>query len=406
MAVNLRTSRSFNMFLKVMYAVFITPRYRVRVENREFIAKLKPPYALLPNHVGFWDPFFVSYYTPHPVQYVVTDRQFRVPVVRFLLGLVGAIPKSKAISDFETVRNIFRVKQKNGIVGIFAEGMRNWNGCALEPLYSASKLLKVLKIPVVVPLLKGAYMVLPRWSRIPNRGPITIEYIQAFTTDEIKSMSVDEIHGRLSDIYSYSEWEYQREHMHVYKGRRRAEHIELALFICPECTSIGGLRSKRHVLTCSSCGYSVEYNMHGFFERSDGHVRFDNVKDWDTWQLDHLKRLLDDAKGNGKTDPVMSDDRCVVWRGYRREPEQKHTCGRLSLFVDRFEIDTAGGGKIVHTLDKVQGINVQLREVMEYYFEDFLYTFQFEDPWVSGYKWMVAVNLLHGKKPLSADLLS
>jgi hypothetical protein len=42
---------------------------------------------------------------------------------------------------------------------------------------------------------------------------------------------------------------------------------------------------------------------------------------------------------------------------------------------------------------------------MEYYHGDALYTFRFNDPWVSGYKWMTAVNLLNGKDPINADFL-
>ena len=380
-------------------------RYRVRVENKELVKKLKGPYAIMPNHVGFWDPFLINFHVPYLIQYVVSDYQFRIPIMKFLLSLVGAIPKSKAISDFETVRNIFRVKQNKGVIGIFPEGMRNWDGCNLPPLHATSKLIKALKIPVVVPILKGAYLVLPRWTRNRSRGVITIEYKQGFTAGEIKQMDVDAIHQRLEELISYNEWEYQREKMHTYRGRTRAEHIELVLFTCPECSSLGKMRSERDRLFCGSCGYSVVYSPYGFFEKSDHPEKaaiYDNVRDWNVWQLDNLAAVVEKAKSAADGVPLFSDERCVVWRGYRREPMQQHTRGTAVLFTDRIEIQTADN-TIVHPLDDVHGINVQVKEVVEYYYDEALYMYRFEDPWVSGYKWMTAVNILKGKDPVNAE---
>ncbi len=402
MAVKIKTSRHFFRFIKITLGGFLLARYRPRAENREMLRTLKPPYVVMPNHVGFWDPFIINFYVPHLIQYVVSDYQFRIPIMRFLLGLVGAIPKSKAISDFETVRNIFRVKQNKGLIGIFPEGMRNWDGCNLPPLYATAKLLKALKIPVMVPILKGAYMVLPRWKRKPNRGRVTVEFKTGFTAEEIKKLTVDEIFDRLGELIRYNEWDYQREAMHKYKGRSRAEHIELVLFACPSCNSLGAMRSRGEILSCSSCGYAVKYNIHCFFEsRNGGELFFDNVRDWNVWQLQALSSRAREAQSNGNG-VLFSDDRCVVWRGYRREPMQRYLEGAVTLFGDRIEIKTADE-TVVHKLEAVHGINVQLHEVVEYYHGDALYMYKFEDPWVSGYKWMTAVNLLKGKDPVNAE---
>jgi len=75
---------------------------------------------------------------------------------------------------------------------------------------------------------------------------------------------------------------------------------------------------------------------------------------------------------------------------------RRYAEGKIALFKDRIEIRTADV-TIVHAIDDVHGINVQLREVVEYYHEEALYMFKYDDPWVSGYKYMTAVNLLMGK---------
>ena len=405
MAVKLNTSRSLFKFFKMTLGLFLVIRYRSHVENKGILKEFKPPYAIMPNHVGFWDPFLVNFYIPYLVQYVVSDYQFRIPIMKFLLGLVGAIPKSKAISDFETVRNIFRVKQNKGVIGIFPEGMRNWDGCKLPTLYATAKLLKALKVPVIVPIIKGAYMVLPRWKRKPNRGRVTIEFKVGFTAEQIKSMDVDQIHDRLGELIKYNEWEYQRKAMLKYRGKTRAEHIELVLFACPKCKTLGAMRSNGQYLHCSHCGYSVVYNVHCFFESPNGDsssVFFDNVRDWNVWQLEHLESLAKEMKSAKSDEPLFTDERCVVWRGYRREPMERYHAGTVALFGDRIEI-WSDGEKVIHPIEDVHGINVQLHEVVEYYYEDALYMFRFEDSSVSGYKWMTAVNLLLGKDPVNAE---
>jgi 1-acyl-sn-glycerol-3-phosphate acyltransferase len=149
----------------------------------------------------------------------------------------------------------------------------------------------------------------------------------------------------------------------------------------------------------------LAYNKYGFFEGKDGDVRFDNVKDWDDWQLENLKRVVDEAKSGNGTEPLFGDANGVIWLGYRREPMKKFKKGTLTLYIDRIEFLANDGELIVHTLDEVHGINVQRDEVMEYYIEDSLFTFRFDDPWVSGYKWMATVNLLKGKKAVNADFL-
>ena len=76
--------------------------------------------------------------------------------------------------------------------------------------------------------------------------------------------------------------------------------------------------------------------------------------------------------------------------------------GTAALFNNRIEMQ-APGRTVVHHIEAIHGVNVQLREVVEYYHEEALYMFKFEDPWVSGYKWMAAVNVLKGKDPVNAE---
>lgn len=402
----LRYNSKFNEFLRYTIGIFLDRRYSLQVEHKDLIDGMEAPYVILPNHVSFWDPFFVSYFIPKPVFYVVSDMQFRRPIIRILLSLVGAIPKSKAVSDFETVRNIFRIKQRKGIIGIFPEGRRNWDGHSNLPLFATAKLIKALKLPVIIPLLKGAYLSLPRWSRDHKKGAITVDFREGFSIDELKVKSVDEIHSKLSELIVYDEWAYQRGLMMEFKNRHRAEHVELTLFICPECNNTGKLRSHRHTLSCSSCGYTVIYNTFGFFETETGEPKFDTVRSWNLWQLEYIRSRIERAKDAESKDPIISDGPVWVRKGYRTEFMKKLERGRLSLFADRLEVSGNNGNKtLTFHIDQVRGVNVQLYEILEFYYGEDLYSFHFKNIWVSGYKWMVALNILRGEDAFSSDFL-
>ncbi len=110
--------------MKSLFGIYLRQKFKLSAENSE-ACLVPPPFLLLANHTNFWDPFLLSLYTPEPIYFVTADEYFRNPFLKFLLGLAGAIPKSKFISDQMTVIDIFRIKRKGGVIGIFPEGKRN-----------------------------------------------------------------------------------------------------------------------------------------------------------------------------------------------------------------------------------------------------------------------------------------
>jgi len=395
----LRASRRFNGFLRLTFGTWLIRRYRLRAENLELVKTTRPPYVVLPNHVCFWDPFFVGFFIRDPIFFVTSDRQFRNRILRFLLSLVGAIPKSKAIADFETVRSIFEVKKRGGIVGIFAEGRRNWDGHSLPPLYATAKLIKALGLPVVVPILKGAFLALPRWSRKRRKGPVTVEFTQAFTEEELGALSVEKIYERMSEALRYDEWEYQRDRMARYRSRNRADGLDLALFVCQSCHEVGTLETRRHDLYCTSCGHSVTYTEYGFFGDES---RFATVRDWNLWQLDYLSTYFDQKKRTAPEQAIFADGPGWMLIGHKRNAMKRHCRGTLWIYPQKLEFACETGERSEFPMSRIAGANVQTEERMEFYYENRLYSFAFDGN-VSGYKWMVSISLLKGADVFTVD---
>ncbi|MCF7928982.1 MAG: 1-acyl-sn-glycerol-3-phosphate acyltransferase [Spirochaetales bacterium] len=429
-------SRAFYLLLRNTLARHFTRRRYWVCENCELPRKIKPPYLVMPNHNCPWDPFTVGYFVPHPVQYVVADAQFRNRLMRFVLGLVGSVPKTKSMSDMESLRNIMDLKKRGAVIGIFPEGQSPWDGHALPVIESTSKLIKLLKVPVIVPLIQGSYLTRPRWAKKLRHGRVTVTHKLAFTPEEIKKMKPDEIHQRLAGYLDYDEYEFQKKHMYRYDGTDRAENLEFALFACPACGGLSTMRSKKNDYRCTSCGFAVRYDVYGMFDKladgnpdagreafdstdaavHQGHGSFERrrlhpaeepffrtIRDWNLWQLGALHEWVDQYRHEPPGTLLHSDGGIKFSTGYRDHPLVLRGNGRLDLYTDRLEFSVesgrASGRRFTFPFTKLNGINVQNNEKLEFYYNNLLYSFDGYDNLVAGYKWLMILRYLQESSP-------
>lgn len=383
-------------FIKPLLGVGMSKKFNVEFEYEDGVFKLEAPYFVCPNHVSFWDPFIVNTGLPPRIHYLISDANFVNPIRKAFLGLTGGIPKAKSVSDMSAVRKMVRVIKAGRCVGVYPEGKRTWDGKTLPLFYSASKMIKSFKIPVVVPISKGMFLSNPRWGNKPRIGKVKISYHIELTTEEIEKLSVDEIHARLTKVLAYNEYDYQREVMVPYKSKNPAEYLEKALYVCPHCKTIGKTRSKKDRFFCEECGYEVRYNEYGFFEPVKEKLYFDNIADWNKWQLDFMRKLTDKAIKSKSKKPIFSDTGVLVKRGQRglkRHSMTKFRNGSMLMYYDHIFFITHKNEEIRFDVEKIKGMNVPEAERLEFYYDDVLYRISYKMP-VSSLKWMRTLHFL------------
>lgn len=392
-----KTYRGFYKFVQLALGTYLKSSFNMQFTGLDEVKKLSAPYVVLGNHTNFWDPFMVACVLPEPVHFVTSDEYFRNPLLKTLLGLVGAIPKMKFVSDSDTVKEVIRVKNRKGVVGIFPEGARNWDGKTIEILYPTAKLVKTLKIPVVTALLQGAALSYPRWAKKSRRGKLVISYKVALTAEQVQILSVDEIYAVICRELDFDEYNWQEQAKIPFRGRRLAEHLELFLFTCPHCRQIGTLKSVDDQFFCRECGYSTHYTQFGYFEGADRQY-FDNPRDWNQWQLGVLRELIAEAQRTGGATPILVDGQVSILRGSRFEPLEQLATGRLELYPDRLQFVGDGGTEISVPLEGINGLNIQYNDRFEFYYDKSLYRFTFADEqYISAYKWVQAMGMLQAK---------
>ena len=386
-------NRIFNRFLKLVLGIYMRYLFGYSFFN-EKIKDLEPPYIVIANHTNFWDPFLLSMCIPSPVHFVASDAYFRNPALKFLLKYVGAIPKTKSVSDPQSIRYILSVAKSNGVIGIFAEGKRSWDGTTLPLLYPTAKLVKSLKIPVVSVLFKGACLSMPRWARHARKGELAMTCSQVFSSNAIKGLSVAEIYAGMTASLSHDEYAWQRGRMIPYKGRKQAERLELFLFRCPECKSTVHMKSHNDMFYCSSCNFTVKYDEYGFFKPVSGRLYFDSPREWNLWQIEALESEIHAKNSQPGADPVLEDVNVTGYSGGKSHPLELLHTGSLYLYCDRIIFKSPDGGNYSFELSEIYGLNVQYNDQMEFYYKKVLYRFGGGHGSISAYKWVMALEIL------------
>ncbi len=357
-------------------------RADITVEKNDTVL-IEPPYLVLPNHTNNLDPFLTNIYIDHPIQYLTSDEYFRSFIIRTLLKFVEAIPKRKFVSDTYVIKEIIKGVKKENIIGIFPEGRRNWDGTTEKIIYSTAKLIKLLKIPVIITTLKGTYLSHPRWAVQSRQGKIYISYNLVLKKEQITYMTVNEIYDLIQNEFFYDEYEFQETVMNPYRGKRLAENLEILLFTCPCCSTIGRMVSKENELYCSECNYTVQYNNYGFLENEGDKLFFNNPQEWNQWQLAEIKKMID------KNQLKISDSNIKL---IKPDQDRKITDnGSLVITNNKFFFN--GKKEIIFFPDKITGLNIQYNNKLEFYYGKELFRFVF-DKRVSAYKWLKTLEFL------------
>jgi 1-acyl-sn-glycerol-3-phosphate acyltransferase len=398
-----RTPRAapwLNWLLKRSLSCFLKWYFRISASWTEEARAIKPPFVLLANHVTLIDAFILSSFIPAPICWITADGNMRSSLMRFLLGLVGSIPKSKAIPDIETVGQTVRVIRKGrGVVGICPEGQTSWNGITQELVPSTAKLLKLLKVPALAAVIRGGYYSDPRWSSSLRRGRMEIEFSAAFLPDRLGAMDAEAIAKRLVEVLAHDETEWNASRRAGFATARRAEGLELALFACPSCGSVGALSGEGARIRCGTCGASYRVDRRYRLERESGSgPAFSSIKEWDAWQGPAFERIILERARENPGQPLLSDEGVVLERGRRLRPQFRVAKGRLLLYPDRIEMETGARGTIAFALADLDGVGVLKKRLLEFNVGRDLYRARMPKPSVSARKWHLAIDTL-SKRP-------
>ena len=116
--------------------------------------------------------------------------------------------------------------------------------------------------------------------------------IGRYSAEELKAMTADQVFEIIKCDIHEDAYERQKENPIHYRGEDIAEHIEVALYICPVCKKIGTIRSAGDRFSCA-CGLDGRYTETGFLEGEK--LEFSTITEWDSWQSEQLTAIVNNA---------------------------------------------------------------------------------------------------------------
>lgn len=307
----------------------IRPFMRLIVGYRWRRAKrIHGPAILLCNHNLDIDVGLLGLSYAQSMRVVASEHLFRLGVLTFLIRLFFApIARMKGKTEIRTVRDILGEISAGGRVCIFPEGNRSYNGVTGEITRATASLVRMAKCQLITYRIEGGYFKHPRWARKGRRGPVSGREVGRYPAEQLWAMNVDEVLALIQRDLQEDAYARQAEHPARYTGKRLAESIETALYLCPRCGAIGSLHSKDDQFVCS-CGLRMRYTETGILENAgEGDAPFSTVTAWDRWQESQTAALAA-AAGSGC---ITQDEPLSLYRITPRKREELMETGALSL---------------------------------------------------------------------------
>ena len=268
--------------------------YSLKKTNMESLGK--EPYLMLVTHSSMVDFMLMAVATePHMPNNVMTLEGFNTytePLMR-ALGVSGT---RKFINDLHLIKNIKYCieKLKNPFV-LFPEARYSLDGCTSYIPDSVSKLIRMLRVPVVVLRIHGNFVTCPQWNKIDKGNFVEAEMIQIITKEEVKKLSVPEIKKRIEENFVYDDFKWQLDNKVVINHPKRAEGLHALLYKCPACNTEHETDSEGTKLWCNHCKKEWEMDEYGQLHALEGETEFSHIPDWSNWERECVRKEVEDG---------------------------------------------------------------------------------------------------------------
>lgn len=252
--------------------------------------EVKSPYIVVANHTTDWDSIFVSLSFPRHMYYVASEHIYRSRVLRaFFRFWLDPIVKRKGGADVTTAMQMLRRTRRGMNVALFAEGNKSFHGrtCPVHP--ATGTLVKTAGATLITYRITGGYFASPRWAHTLRRGKVTGAPVGMYPPEQLAAMTGEAINALIARDIREDAYARQAAVPLTYRGRRLAEGIGNALYLCPRCMRTGSVTGKGNRLQCA-CGLRAAYLPTGSLQGEK--LPFTTLTQWGDWQREALGALL------------------------------------------------------------------------------------------------------------------
>jgi len=262
----LRDAKPVSPLFYLLASLFIRePIYRffkLQPLNKETVP-LRGPAILVANHVNFFDPIWIYVAIDRPLHFVATEELFRGRIVGLLVRLFGTIPFRRAAQDFQSIRLIIKLLRAGGLIAIYPEGIRSWDGTNSPIIPTIARIIRRVKVPVYFCRLEGAYLHFPRWADKWRPIRARLKFGQLYTPETIPD-SEQQVIDDIAAAIRIPDYEMRLPHAKR-RGNGLASGIQKIIYRCPQCRNLESLKAVQPLssnqVECQSCFAAWEVDL-------------------------------------------------------------------------------------------------------------------------------------------------
>ena len=319
---------------------------RCKVKAKTFLA--------VTNHTQNLDPALLVLGLNRHIRFVANSTLGKGRLGRLFRYFFGFILREKGAKGDVVTRQIEDNLKAGVSVGLFPEGNRSWDGASEFISKRTAKMVKESGAALVTYRLTGGYLLKPRWAATKRKGPMRGELMHEFSPEQLAAMTEDEVYKAMCEDLYVDAYKEQELHGDVYPGKRLAEGMQYAAYLCPCCHRFGTIETSGDDISCS-CGLKATYNEYGRIVSEM--LPFDNLMEWNRFQKKWMADNADELRAR-TSEPIAEDAHFSVTRIVDGVQEQISEDATLSMYGDRLEISFPTGERdaIVYMLADITGM--------------------------------------------------
>lgn len=185
------------------------------------------------------------------------------------------------------------------------------------------------------------------------------EMVHEYTPEDLSRMTEDEVYDAICRDLYVNAYEEQERHGDRYRGKRLAEGLQYAAYLCPLCHRFGTLHTEGNMLSCS-CGLEAEYTDTGRFRSSN--MPFTDFAQWNRFQKSWMHEnagMLRERTG----EPIASDNGFRLTLVENGQSTLLSHSASVAVYGDRLEL-SFDGRKITYLISEITGFGTFLSRSM------------------------------------------
>jgi 1-acyl-sn-glycerol-3-phosphate acyltransferase len=283
---------------------------------------------VIANHNTDFDSILLGIANPRHMYFVASEHIFRKKWIRkLLMYFIDPIAKRKGGADASTALQVVRRLRGGNDIALFAEGNKSFHGatCPVHPATGA--LVKASGASLVTYRLEGGYFTSPRWAHTLRRGQMKGYPVGVYSPKAFAALSPEEINRIIQRDIDEDAYRRQGEHPISFRGKRLAEGIQNALYLCPLCHAVGTVKGEDDRISCA-CGLAGTYLDTGFLRGE--RLPFHTLEEWGAWQRERLRAMIAASSGGS----LFADEKQTLLHIHPDHRAEAVACGTLSIGRD------------------------------------------------------------------------